>query len=398
MKCKFKSILALAIALMMCVTMLPTAAFAATTETVSIGTAKEYVDFVTEFNAGQHKGANVVLTDDIRLDGQEIKPIGGWGNTFTGTFDGGNHTISDASITGDESMLLIGLIGYVNGGTVKNLNTKNVSVIGKSSASGDEPDQAAVGVVAGTAKNATFFEVHVGEGCSATGLIRVGGIVGGIRNTTSITHCSNAATVTNSGLYTGGIVGAAHNLNTYSQAVGATISDCKNFGIINGTTNVGGIVGYADRSDVDKCINQGKVTGDGNYGTGGIMGCNAYNPPSRVFPLIGWVNPTTTSTIDECKNGGDVVGGRAGGILGAYIVAPGRKQPDTDLVCTITACENTGNVTGTTGKIGSIFGYQISYASGDGEGSVSHLIVKIINCTYSGNATSSPYVQIIPAT
>ena len=64
---------------------------------------------------------NCTLTADITLTG-EWTPIGSdYWHQYTGTFDGGNHTISGLTVKGsDENAGLFGYIGK-DGGTVKNV-------------------------------------------------------------------------------------------------------------------------------------------------------------------------------------------------------------------------------------------------------------------------------------
>ena len=152
---------------------------------------------------------------------------------------------------------------------------------------------------------------------------------------------------------------------------------------MNGNTEVGGIVGYSDQATITDCHNSGNVTATGNYGTGGIVGFDAYNP--RKVGSIVIYSPSKGSTISNCSNSGNISGGRAAGIVGTLGVTPSQSQPSSDKTLTvITDCSNTGAITGTTGKCGSIFGYQITYAKGDGAENINHLYVKITGCTIGG--------------
>lgn len=370
------------------------------------------------FNKGNYKntGCNVTLTADINLadpetqEATEIKPIGDWDNSFTGTFDGGNYTISNAIIKGsDESgVIRAGLIGCVNGGTVQNLVLDNVTVSNSSTSNGttssSDSVETASGIAVATLNGGTVKKVTTNANCSVDGHYRVGGIVGDSRANAEIRDCTNNATITGKNLYTGGIVGAAHTTSRVASARGTHIINCINgnaedaeCGIVNGVTNVGGIVGYADRADIENCKNYAQVTGRGNYGTGGILGCDVYNPVTLGSLVI--MNPTTGSKISYCENAGDIFGGRAGGIVGSYIVVPGKKQPtgNSYAVCTIDHCSNTGNIEGTTGKCGAIFGFPISYANGDGSTYVDHMKVSIIDCTFQCSVNESPATEATPS-
>lgn len=441
-KSMFKKTIALVVALVMCAVMLPTAVFATDAEntpdpngwdgtttaaiphvgnTYTISTPEQLAQLAVDVNGGNsYSGKTVVLAADINLNFREFTPIGDWNHPFAGTFDGKkndteNYTISNAVINGSDETGIIraGLFGAVRySGEVKNLVLDHITVTNNSMAGdtdNDETDSAA-GIAVATLEAGMVQNVCTTNTCAIEGQFRTGGIVGDIRGKQgTVKECTNEATVTGKNLYTGGIVGAAHSLAiTDVNSYGATIDQCTNSGSVTGTSSVGGIVGYSDRAKVTDCHNtaSGTIKGTGNYGIGGIMGSNNYN--SRRF-LIFVYNPTVSSVITGCDNAGTVCAesqGYAGGILGAYVVTPGKDQPNNDLVCTITNCTNTGNIIGPANRCGTIFGYQITYKYGDGENYIDHLIVKFVNCTPGGTVNGSavnipspsPYTEPKPAT
>lgn len=72
---------------------------------------------------------NCTLTDNIDLTGKEWTPIGDYDNRYTGTFDGGNHTITGLTINQYGSY--VGMIDFLDsGGTVQNLTLENVNITG----------------------------------------------------------------------------------------------------------------------------------------------------------------------------------------------------------------------------------------------------------------------------
>lgn len=424
MKCKFKSILALAIALMMCVTMLPTAALAADTDgtpwdgsiaesipvqgnTYTISTPAEFAKFAVEVNSGNdYNGKTVKLAADINLGGREFTPIGSWDNPFAGTFDGKksdteNYTISDAVIkgydgeNGSPSIIRAGLIGCVNGGTVQNLTLDKITVVNESKSVNNTGDifagselECATGAAVATLRKGTVSNVTTTSSCKVTGYLRTGGIVGDMRdvsrNDSVITGCVNNADVVGNSLYTGGIVGAAHDCPARASYMAGKITSCTNNGTIlaaNNGSNVGGIVGYADRTEISNCTNTGKVEGKGNYGTGGIVGTSAYNFNKLQAALS---SPAATK-ITGCTNtsGAVVDGGRAGGILGAFAATPG-VDANKKATCTISDCINEGAVNGSNGKCGAIYGLAITYKSGDAPEYTKNLVVSATGCTIGG--------------
>lgn len=72
---------------------------------------------------------NITLTGDITLT-EEWTPIGNFENRYTGTFDGGGHTITGLTVNQKERGN-VGLIGYLgSGGKVQNLTLENVNLNG----------------------------------------------------------------------------------------------------------------------------------------------------------------------------------------------------------------------------------------------------------------------------
>ena len=87
----------------------------------------------TETNTNNNfSGYTVKLTSDVDLNNVAWTPIG-QSNTFEGTFDGGNNTISNLTVSGDNTN--VGLFGKVIG-TIKNVKIANVNLSGSHYAGG----------------------------------------------------------------------------------------------------------------------------------------------------------------------------------------------------------------------------------------------------------------------
>lgn len=378
----------------MSLTMVP-AAFAseptATTEGLTqvdgvyqIEDGADLVAFAALVNGGD-TDVNAILVNNIDLSNLTYTPIGtSYSNPYSGTFDGNDKTISNVTIAGSDasdSQIWAGIFACVSG-TVKDFTLDNVDINNTSTASGGDAEQAASGTAVAVLIGGTVENVDALSSCSVNGVYRTGGIVGSSREVgAEITACVNAAPVTGTGNYTGGIVGAAHNVWGGEWDTGTTISGCTNTAAVNGTSEVGGIAGYVDRAYVESCTNTGTVTGTGNYGTGGIVGCDIFNRYYLIFA------PGMGSTIENCANSGNVTAPRAGGILGSFVVAPGDSQASRDIYSTISGCTNTGVISASTtnGKCGAIYGAPISYAQGDADTAVSHMKVSIENCQVGGS-------------
>ena len=121
-----------------------------------------YTTLEEAFTAAKDRALITVLKD-ITLTGVWT-PI----ETFKGTLDGNGHTISGLTVSGKD---YVGLIGVLDGGTVKNLKFANVT------ATGGENVGAVVGRII---NNGKVENVHVLSG-TVTGSKRAGGIVGSIK-------------------------------------------------------------------------------------------------------------------------------------------------------------------------------------------------------------------------
>ena len=261
-------------------------------------------------------GINITLTADIDLKGIDWTPIGKDDNkAYTGTFDGGNHTITGLTVTTSDQYA--GLFGYLSG-TVKDVTLKDVKIESNNEISD-------VGGVAGQ----SYGNI---ENCSVSGSVSVSGtnsIAGGVvgyQTGGSITGCSSSATV-NAGGVAGGVVGLADG--------GATLTACYATGNVTiessgtGSYFAGGVVGINTVSTLKACYAWGSVTGSGS-GTlyvGGVTGSN------------------DLGTLTACYHAtGDVTGasGSTGGVVG-------RNYKDNYGSSIVTACYWNGTVTGDNG-------------------------------------------------
>ncbi len=209
-------------------------------------------------------GINITLTADIDLSGIDWTPIGiDYNHQYTGTFDGGNYTITGLTVTGsDQYAGLFGRIG--SGGKVKNVKLEGVKIESDNSRSN-------VGGVAGW----SYGNI---ENCSVSGSVSgngMNGVVGGVvgyQYGGFLTGCSSSATV-NAGSAAGGVAGQTNS--------GAILTACYATGSVsveNNTTNAayaGGVVGINGSSSTLKaCYAWGSVTGSGSVYVGGVTGTN----------------------------------------------------------------------------------------------------------------------------
>lgn len=395
-----KRIASIALSLAMCLTLLPTAAYAddvseggafdsqastgdgaavvgneegntalyggsgTESDPYQIGTADGFYAFAKWYNENQHDGEIYAeLTADINLNEEftftesaesgytgegtpkKWTPIGSgaYFPTYSGEFDGNGHTISGLYIKEDNATVsTTGLFGYFKG-YLHDVKIVNSYIFSKSYCTG-----AFAGIVEGTIEDCTADAVVYSDANASGFFDGTGGIVGNLYNLTSkVLNCTFSGSVSSDkNPYVGGIVGD----NLYGYVAG-----CTNYGKVTSSASskvaVGGIVGQnritydsdetaeGESSVIERCINNGSISGTNS--AGGIVGVSSLveGSSSENKPYIG--------AIRNCLNTGSVSGGVAGGIIG-YL----EESTNVD------NCLNIGTVSGT--PAGAIAGVQLS--------------------------------------
>ena len=315
----------------------------------------------------QDSGACAVLMNDIVLnDGtfdangtytpgssskaaEEWTPIGkytddGNNNTpYTGTFDGGGHTIKGLYV--NLSDVAVGLFGCLEDAAVRNL-TVDGYVQGRNAVGGIAGKARAYGAAPSTVENCrNNCHVVCEYGTGSGSFLYVGGIVGSAADTT-IADCVNTGVVeakgsNNYSSVAAGIVGSLYEnvtvKNCYNTGEikvtgdklragtaggiagsdiygGNTISDCYNLGAVtvsytgnrsDYTARVGGIMGdiYYSNTTVSNCYNVGALTsatGTGTSYVGGVVGKNANGTVGNCY----YLDSTATKAVGN--DGGTV--------------------------------------------------------------------------------------------
>lgn len=309
-----------------------------------ISTLEQLIWLRNEVNFG-NTNINAKLCADISMnDGQYImmngepvftetaviwEPIGGYDyddeenyvKFYSGTFDGGGHTLSGFYIKHDKmapEASDIGIFGIVSAsGEVKNLNVTKSVFDGYGN----------IGSVAGLSYSPI-------SGCSSDAIIDgvedSGGIVG--ETSADITDCSFTGSVrvkkyTSSstsapigGINAGGIAGVIVDK-------AATVKSCVSDAEISSNKNSGGIVGAVNADGVrfENCINSSTVYSDEN--AGGMLGSsneiqvafdNVTNNGS-VSSLVGagGIFGTSEAVVENAVNTGAVSGAQFAGGFGA---------------------------------------------------------------------------------
>ena len=250
------------------------------------------------------------LTADIDLGNHPWTPVGiNEQQYYTGTFDGGNHTIRNLNIVeteAKEGKAYIGFFGYAKNATIKNLNFENVNL--NIACLDIDHSQGHIGAVAGSLEGTSTIEnvtvkgdIKVKATQDANGASRVAVVAGG--NSYGDVTMKNVHVIANEGSY------LIANNNT-----GALAGQLQGKSVFENCS-----------SNIDVTVNK--------FFAGGIIGLAAGD-----------------QTFTNCKTTGNisVVAGRegrahdhyrVGGIAGGW--ADGAKN-----VCTLTGCSYTGKLTG----------------------------------------------------
>ena len=222
---------------------------------------------VAELVNGGKTDINITLDKNIDLTGKGWTPIGtDYDNAYTGTFDGGGHTITGLTITTNDEYA--GLFGYLGNfgkfGTVKNVVMDGIQITCNHR----------LGYAGGVAGYSRGTIENCSVSGSVSGTVSVGGVVGAQRDG-SITGCSSSATVKGT-LNVGGVAG--------QTIFGATLTACYATGNviieIAPTQNIsgGGLVGFNDGISLLSCYATGNVTSTGSstgyVHIGGFLGDN----------------------------------------------------------------------------------------------------------------------------
>ena len=241
-------------------------------------TSAEGLKAVADIANNGNLGINITLTENINLTDMDWAPIGiDYNHQYTGTFNGGGHTITGLTVTGsNEYAGLFGRIG--SGGKVMNVKLEGVQIE-------SDNEMSAVGGVVG-------YSYGNIENCSVSGSVSSNSTAGGVVGAQlggSITGCNTSATVKGV-TYAGGIAGYTNG--------GGSLTGCYATGSIsveNNTTNAawaGGVVGSNGSSTLTACYATGSVTssGSGTIYAGGVTGTNDFGTLTACYHANGTIS------------------------------------------------------------------------------------------------------------
>ena len=259
------------------------------TDPYQIGTKEdlnEFRDIVNGLNGKTRKNSVcAILTADIDLENAEWTPISYEiedSSSYSGTFDGNNHSIRNLNVNTPDATKGSGLFARIKNATISNLSVYG-TVVSKSYVGG------IVGHIVSSASNVAitncknYANVSSSSNITSSNTLYLGGIVGYDQssNVDLVTDCINYGNISYLGTYSlcfaAGIVG---------HVTAMTIQKCANYGEIYSYEKAGGIAGKiytsSDNCSVSDCYNVGKITAKNNY-VGGIIGQNNGCTVSNCF-------------------------------------------------------------------------------------------------------------------
>ncbi len=247
----------------------------ATLKDVKIYNRDGLIWFANAVNGGYaFENITVTLASNIDLGGMYWSPIGSSDHPFKGTFNGGDHTISNLTVNSDTDNA--GLFGSIDNAQIINLKLYAPTVTGKNNVG------ALVGHVNGSENGGTKVYNITVTNPTITGIESVGGVVGGFFPSAPVEEILVEGLIRISGNYkVGGVVGAGYGTiktatvngeaGSYIQAT--YLSSERN---LEGD-NVGGIIGYTGEGGYSYTnLHVSGVTVSGTRKVGGIMGYMNY--------------------------------------------------------------------------------------------------------------------------
>ncbi len=259
----------------------------------------EQLDSLRYYKGSANRDNHYSLMNDIDLTEFLQDSIDGWlpigtskgyDNNFQGKVHGNGYKIMGLFINRPDFGNEVGLFGQVYNTTIDNLS---VEIAEDKSIEGNRNVGGLVGVLgsSSTLSSCSVIGRIVGNGNN------VGGLVGNVEGNSSIDFCYTIGNITGKG-YVGGLVGDLTNSqisNCYSDA------EVISTGEVPGT--VGGLVGFNTGGIISKSYATGNVTGSNTPGgIGGLLGVNY----GKVYSCY------STGNVKRIYGGS----GGAGGLIG----------------------------------------------------------------------------------
>lgn len=314
------------------------------------------ISTVEDFNSmANDPTAHYKLMNDIDFAGEEIPEMftSSSSKQFTGSFEGNGHTISNFKLKSSSATANVGIFGYTNGATIKNLNVVGVSVdnisTGKSSSN--------IGALIGTAENTivkdiTITDVEFKIKGNAASTIMIGGVVGNAKSSDFENVCANDVDISftyarlkvYAGLFAGMISGNAKSSDN------VIVNNCNAKGTLTLNAHYPGSEGYliaggfvGNLSSIDKVTD--------SYADATILVTRSTDTTANDYLLCigGFIgaNHTASLNVSKCVAFADIE---------IYAGAkPVEDTTDTAMLEEVVMTKKTVNVGGFIGKAYSLF-------------------------------------------
>ena len=219
-------------------------------------------DFMAIDDSLSNLGKSYILMNDLDFTGIEFEPIGTSSGPFKGIFNGNGYIISNITFNNSSTGEIddVGLFGYADGAEISNVVLKDVNIRGKNH----------VGSLLGRGSAVTIrscsVDISAGNNFNITGNYAVGGLVGCLDSSSSLSTSYATVNVNAVTSCAGGLVGFMGFLSS--------ISNSYSMGDATALQDVGGFVGHMTFSSI---VSDSYATGDaeGNLRVGGFSGFQA---------------------------------------------------------------------------------------------------------------------------
>ncbi len=300
-----------------------------------------------------------VITADLDMTGHSLTPIGTSPDPFTGTFDGGNHTISNISMNLPQGYH-VALFGRVNGSKLTNVKLQGVDVVGQNHAAS----------LIALCDNSTVKNCHAENVNASAG--NYGESLGGLiakTSESSILDCTVKTIHIDADADAGGLIGRSDSSSTQNCRV--------NDGEIRVTEIAGGLIGINNSSQVYSC--HAKISVCSQSTSGGLVGSNTSS--TIINCSAHGATEIYVDSIMPIHTGGLVGGNSNGKILNSYASGPvsAYRKPSSYISgvggligsnwsnYVVTNCYSTGSVTNNSNThatfTGGLFGWNFKNAS-----------------------------------
>ncbi len=282
-----------------------------------IKTTDDLVWFQNQVNEGDGRAYDAVLIKDIDMTGiDDWVAIGGGSHNYTGTFDGGGHSIKNFDVEATDTQF-IGLFGKVTG-TIKNLTMDESCSVTVNITEDFGSNIWISSMICVTREGAIIENCHneaeyTVNAVGATSISSITACTGGVlgQHSGEAIDCTNSATIRytttggtdNSGsAFIGGVAGRNYNGSLKGSNNNGKVSVSITSGLKDISVYAGGVAGYTDHTtgegDMENCTNTADIdmtTYAANLEKSGTI--NAY---------IGGVSGRNSSLTVACSNKGSI--------------------------------------------------------------------------------------------